>query len=144
MMNRWRMRYPMIPEYRGDLKQAHTIAKEKTTICSIYRKHIRTMLFHSFVFCQFPGCVSDPAEMHELVNRGRTNPDTWQRLLTYQPELCSLLCHEHHEQAHNPNVRDILFRQNYKRYTPEKVVEAFALLKLAVPDLDIILPSETE
>jgi hypothetical protein len=144
-INRWQMTDPfsMTPEYIGDLSKAHELAKQRTDLIRPYRKHTRARMFREIKTCQFPGCSQKPSEMHELVNRGRTNPHTWQRLLTYQPQLCSLLCQEHHEQAHNPKARNLLFLANYRQYGPVSFKRAYDLLKLAWPSLDIELPVAT-
>lgn len=90
--------------------------------------------------------LESPLEMHELINRGRTVNNPAARLLSYKPQLCALLCQECHSQAHNPVVRDQLFRLNYARYGYSQVAAAFSELDLAFQllgePLDIELPPQ--
>lgn len=87
-----------------------------------------------------------PLEMHELINRGRTVNNPAARLLSYKPQLVALLCSECHSKAHNPEVRDDLFRLNYQRYGYSQVLAAYlrvdaAFRALGIP-LDIELPAQ--
>ena len=70
-------------------------------------------------------------QLHELLQRGMTvnNPDA--RELSYVPELTALLCENCHSRAHNPEVRDQLFRIAFKRYGRLAVAAAFERFRRA-------------
>jgi len=89
-------------------------------------------------------CESRQAtDLHELVNRGRTQHNDLARQLSYVEELCSLLCDECHDQAHNPTARNFLLNRNIQTYGREKVQHALDLLKDSMgTQLNIYLPEE--
>lgn len=80
-------------------------------------------------YCDF--CQKRPGvEMHEIISRGRTIKQQDQRDLSYQPELCSILCREcHHSVAHTINGRNILVSRNVEIYGKDLVLSAFYRLK---------------
>ncbi len=78
--------------------------------------------------CDGCGQAVDFLDMHEIVNRNRTQIGSLTRLLSYQKELVALLCRNCHEQAHGPAQRAILFCKNYERYGEARVRLIFALL----------------
>ncbi len=87
-------------------------------------------------------CGKRPAtDMHELINRGRTMGNPEARSASFAPELCALLCPACHQQAHNPDVRDELFRRNMERYGGGAVIEAAnAFYRATRSEPTIILP----
>jgi hypothetical protein len=83
--------------------------------------------------CDLCGRVTHTPHMHELVNRGRTPKNSVARQLSYQPELCAILCPYCHDKAHNTAVRNELFQRNYARYGYQAVKRAFKLLLDSLP-----------
>ena len=76
--------------------------------------------------------------MHEIIERYRTIGNKKARELSFQKELCSLLCHECHTIA--SQHEEILWTRNYNRYGQERVealVEEFKALypiKIGLPE----------
>lgn len=70
-------------------------------------------------------------QLHELMQRGMTVNNPAARELSYVPELTALLCANCHSRAHNPEVRDQLFRIAFKRYGRLQVSLAFERFKSA-------------
>jgi hypothetical protein len=69
-------------------------------------------------------------EYHEIVNRGRTVASEEARLLSFAPEICSLLCDPCHKNIASTNSgRERLFRFNIALYGYFKVYSAF----IAIP-----------
>lgn len=78
--------------------------------------------------CAWCGEVVDFLDMHEIVNRNRTQMGSLTRLISYMKEMVVMLCRECHEMAHGPAQRDILFQLNYTRYGEERVRLVYDLL----------------
>jgi hypothetical protein len=70
----------------------------------------------------------DELEYHEIVNRGQTVNNPHARQLSYDEKLCSLLCKDCHSQAHNPEVRSLLWARQIQLYGYEEVRKAFVSL----------------
>lgn len=86
-------------------------------------------------FCR----VNRGTEMHELIYRALTIHNPEARELSFQPELCSLLCRACHSKAHKPHIRSELFLVNYRIYGQAAVKKAFNRI-LGVTHLYISLP----
>lgn len=67
--------------------------------------------------CDGCGALFSDLQMHELIPRYFTTHHEGARLLSFEPELCAMLCQHCHDQAHTSSEeRDRLFRKNYRRY----------------------------
>jgi hypothetical protein len=128
-------------DFIGDWDEIHSLAQVHlpVKIMQMYRKLVWLSLQKFRKACDYPGCESAGAEMHELINRNRTVDGTVQRLLTYQPELVSWLCRHHHSHAHNPQERSRLLSQNILRYGDDRMSQVIGDLLLAIPSLDLDL-----
>ena len=78
--------------------------------------------------CDCCGQLVSALDMHEIINRGRTQAGSLTRLISYQPELTTMICRSCHENAHTPAVREKLFRFNYEWYGEHRVRSMFELL----------------
>lgn len=83
--------------------------------------------------CDICGRFTEAPHMHELVNRGRTPKNSVARQLSYQPELCAILCPNCHSKAHDSATRNKLFQRNYARYGYQAVKRAFTALLETLP-----------
>lgn len=83
-------------------------------------------------YCDYCG-VAPGREMHEIYSRGRTEKNEQERELSYQEELCSILCNKCHERhAHTPEGRSVLIRRNVETYGQQRVQQAAS--RLSSPD----------
>lgn len=114
----------------------------KTFPSRLNRRVIKAQLFASVPSCQWPGCAERPTEMHELVTRALTQSNELARNLSFAPELCAALCHEHHVAAHNAQgATETLFRVNIAKYGREAVNRALRAVRDAMRSrLSIELP----
>lgn len=87
--------------------------------------------------CDFPGCGNyGGLHMHEIIQRSETQGYTQARQLSFQEELCSLVCPECHTMLHHgqiPNWRNILLKRNIKLYGYDRVLSAFEKLNDVMP-----------
>jgi 5-methylcytosine-specific restriction endonuclease McrA len=72
-------------------------------------------------------------EMHEIIERHRTIGNEKARELSFQKELCALLCRECHEKA--PAMEEVLWVNNMRRYGADRVHELVAELQAHYPIL---------
>ena len=79
-------------------------------------------------------------QMHELIPRRLTLGSDEARELSFQPELCAILCADCHRVAEEHT--DTLWQRNYRRHGKEKVVRAFERLwklwpvKVTLPEVN--------
>jgi len=64
-------------------------------------------------------------DLHEIINRGRTVGNDEARVLSFNRHICSLLCRDCHEKAHNPNAAEKLLKRNIAFYGYEAVKAAW-------------------
>lgn len=67
--------------------------------------------------------------MHELISRSLTTHNEEARLVSFEPELCAMLCPDCHALAHTSHEeRDRLFQKNYRRYGYQAVAARYEQL----------------
>ena len=82
--------------------------------------------------------------MHELIARRYTMKNELARNLSFQPEVCSILCSECHQKADTDGkVRDHLFIRNFGEYGYEVVLQTFTRIANLV-SLNFKLPEKPE
>jgi hypothetical protein len=69
-------------------------------------------------------------QMHELIPRSKTVGSTQARELSYQGELCSLLCQTCHDQS--GDLEPDLWQFNFDLYGTEPVLAALALVQASL------------
>lgn len=89
-------------------------------------------------------CGAPASDMHEIISRGRTVNNERARELSYSKEVCSLLCRECHENAHNPEAQEILLRKNIDRYGYDAVRDVYLAIEDELVSLDIPLPERED
>jgi len=63
--------------------------------------------------------------MHELIPRRLTMGSTEARELSFQPELCVILCAGCHDVAEREEESTRLWERNYQRHGKDRVLHAF-------------------
>lgn len=84
-------------------------------------------------FSDIPVCdhcqTNKAVQMHELIKRSQTSFNKEARELSFQPELCSLLCISCHEKADTKQVDKALWEFNIRLYGIMRVLDAFNKLQ---------------
>lgn len=110
------------------------------------RDVIKAFLVQERSHCEWGGCdvPGDQCDMHEIVSRGRTVGNDAARVLSFLPQLTSLLCREHHQQA--VGAEKALLQANIDRYglTPVANTYVWILNLLHTERLGLILPESME
>ena len=81
-------------------------------------------------------------QMHELIPRRLTIGSDEARELSFQPELCAILCADCHSIAEREENETRLWERNYQRYGKERVLQAFERLwnlwpvKVTLPEVN--------
>lgn len=84
-------------------------------------------------------------QYHELIARSKTVGNKEARELSFQPELCSLLCQQCHDEADRKVVAYTLWEFNKKLWGINQVIEAFNRLQavmrtqLVIPELKLFI-----
>ena len=109
------------------------------------RTIVRAQLFMWRRQCEWPGCAKRATDMHEVIPRNATEGNETARDLSFQPEIVSMLCHEHHMEAHNggKTARSTLLRVNTATYGKNRVLGALrAVMDASCHDISYLLEEE--